>query len=63
MTTAPPFAVTVDFHLFHSTRPDLLERLGRHGEAAEAYDAALAKATNAAERRFLQQRRHELAGR
>ena len=52
-----------NFHLFHSTRADLLERLGRHGEAAEAYDAALAKATNAAERRFLQQRRHELAGR
>jgi len=42
-----------DYHLFHSTRAELLTRLGRHAEAAEAYDAALALATNAAERSFL----------
>ena len=41
------------YHLFHSTRADLLSRLGRPAEAAAAYDAALALATNAAERDFL----------
>ena len=50
------------YHLFHATRADLLRRLGRHDEAAEAYDAALALATNAAERRFLEDRRRALPG-
>ncbi|MBF9068825.1 RNA polymerase sigma factor [Streptacidiphilus fuscans] len=45
---------------FHATRADLLRRLGRRAEAATAYDAALAVATNAAERDFLQRRRNEL---
>jgi len=45
------------YHLFHATRADLLQRLGRYAEAVQAYDAALAIATNAAERRFLEQRR------
>lgn len=45
------------YHLFHATRAELLQRLGRSDEAALAYDAALAVATNAAERAFLQQRR------
>ncbi|MEW6472070.1 MAG: RNA polymerase sigma factor [Actinomycetota bacterium] len=44
------------YHLFHSTRADLLTRLGRHGEAATAYEAALAHATNATERAFLEGR-------
>ncbi len=48
------------YHLFHATRADLLRRLDRHDEAAEAYDAALALVTNAAERRFLQGRRRSL---
>ena len=48
------------YHLFHATRADLLRRLGRHSEAAAAYDAALALVTNAAERRFLEKRRGEL---
>jgi RNA polymerase sigma-70 factor (ECF subfamily) len=42
-----------DYHLFHSTRADLLRRLGRHAEAAGAYDRAGALAANAAERTFL----------
>jgi RNA polymerase sigma-70 factor (ECF subfamily) len=50
------------FHLFHATRADLLQRLGRRHDAAEAYDAALAVATNAAEQGFLEQRRRETAG-
>jgi len=45
------------YHLFHATRADLLRRLDRHEEAAEAYGAALAVAGNAAERRFLEERR------
>ena len=45
------------YHLFHATRADLLRRLGRDGEAAAAYDEALALVTNAAERRFLEERR------
>jgi RNA polymerase sigma-70 factor, ECF subfamily len=45
-----------DYHLFHATRADLLTRLGRHAEAATAYDAALAHVTNAAERAFLEGR-------
>jgi RNA polymerase sigma-70 factor, ECF subfamily len=48
------------YHLFHATRADLLRRLGRHHEAAEAYDAALSLAGNAAERRFLHERRRSL---
>ena len=44
------------YHLFHATRADLLRRLGRHDEAAAAYDAALALAANDAERRFLDTR-------
>ena len=42
------------YHLFQSIRADLLTRLGRHAEAATAYDAALALASNAAERSFLE---------
>ena len=52
------------YHLFHATRADLLRRLGRDEAAAAAYDAALALATNAAERRFLEERRRSVrAGR
>ncbi len=50
------------YHLFHATRADLLRRLGRTEEAAEAYDAALALVTNAAERRFLEDRRKVATG-
>ena len=31
-----------DYHLFHSTRADLLRRLGRRDDAIAAYDAAIA---------------------
>lgn len=49
------------YHLWHAVRADLLRRLGRLPEAVAAYDAALARATNAAERGFLQRRRAELS--
>jgi RNA polymerase sigma-70 factor (ECF subfamily) len=45
------------YHLFHAVRADLLRRLGRDAEAARAYEAAIARAGNAAEREFLQRRR------
>jgi RNA polymerase sigma-70 factor (ECF subfamily) len=49
-----------DYHLFHATRADLLRRLGRRDDARAAYDAAIARAANRAERSFLQQRRDGL---
>jgi RNA polymerase sigma-70 factor (ECF subfamily) len=48
------------YHLFHSTRADLLRRLGRREEAAAAYDAAIARAANGAERSFLARQRDSL---
>ncbi|MFP5377765.1 MAG: RNA polymerase sigma factor [Acidimicrobiia bacterium] len=48
------------YHLFHATRADLLRRVGRHREAVEAYSAAMALATNGAERAFLERRRAAL---
>jgi RNA polymerase sigma-70 factor (ECF subfamily) len=46
------------YHPFHSTRADLLGRLGRHAEAADAYDRAHDLAANVAERTFLADRAH-----
>jgi RNA polymerase sigma-70 factor, ECF subfamily len=43
------------YHLFHATRADLLRRLGRHREAAAAYERAAALAPTDAERAFLSQ--------
>ena len=45
------------YYLFHAIRADLLRRLGRTSEAALAYDAAIERCDNAAERRFLETRR------
>jgi len=45
------------YYLYHATRADLLRRLGRQAEAVAAYDAAIARTGNDAERRFLRQRR------
>ena len=42
-----------DYHLFHATRADLLDRLGWRAEAATAYQAAMELTANAAERAFL----------
>jgi RNA polymerase sigma-70 factor (ECF subfamily) len=51
-----------DYYLFHAIRADLLRRLGRDGEAAVAYQAAIARAGNAAERDFLERRLAEVTG-
>jgi RNA polymerase sigma-70 factor (ECF subfamily) len=48
------------YHLFHATRADLLRRLGRRDDAAAAYDAAIARATNGTERSFLASQRDSL---
>jgi RNA polymerase sigma-70 factor (ECF subfamily) len=42
-----------DYHLFHAARGDLLERLGRLAEAAEAYSTAATLTSNAAETEHL----------
>jgi RNA polymerase sigma-70 factor (ECF subfamily) len=44
---------------FHSTRADLLRRLGRTEEAAASYRRALELATNPVDRRFLERRLRE----
>jgi len=41
------------YHLFHAIRGELLQRLGRRGEAALAYEAAMALTENGAERALL----------
>jgi RNA polymerase sigma-70 factor (ECF subfamily) len=48
------------YHVFHAVRADLLRRLGRTGEAAAAYDAAIAATGNEAERAHLAGRRDAL---
>jgi RNA polymerase sigma-70 factor (ECF subfamily) len=51
------------YHLFQSARADLLRRLGRDAEAAEAYARALALARQPTERAFLERRLAEVTGR
>jgi RNA polymerase sigma-70 factor (ECF subfamily) len=48
------------YYLFHAIRADLLRRLGRRAEAAQAYAAAIDRCENATERGFLQRRREAL---
>jgi RNA polymerase sigma-70 factor (ECF subfamily) len=45
------------YHYFHSSRAELLGRLGRRAEAADAFDRALAACGNDAERAHLERRR------
>jgi RNA polymerase sigma-70 factor (ECF subfamily) len=49
------------YHLLHAARADLLRRLGRHGEAADAYARALELTANEAERRYLERRLLEVS--
>ena len=50
------------YHLFHAARADLLRRLSRRSEAADAYRRALALVSNPTERRFLERRLVEVGG-
>ncbi|WP_414945209.1 RNA polymerase sigma factor [Amycolatopsis sp. cmx-11-32] len=45
-----------DYHLYHAIRADLLHRLGRKAESAQAYEAAIRRAENSAERRLLERK-------
>ncbi|MEX0990357.1 MAG: RNA polymerase sigma factor [Actinomycetota bacterium] len=49
-----------DYYLFHSAHADLLRRLERTQEAADAYRRALELVTNDTERRFLDERMRSL---
>ena len=49
-----------EYHLLPAARAELLRRLGRHAEAAEAYRRALALVSNEAERRHLEKRLREV---
>jgi RNA polymerase sigma-70 factor, ECF subfamily len=49
------------YRLFHAVRADLLRRLGRDADAAHAYEAAIERTENAAERDFLVRRREALS--
>ncbi|WP_037317660.1 RNA polymerase sigma factor [Amycolatopsis orientalis] len=44
------------YHLYHAIRADLLHRLGRPADAAQAYEAAIRQAENSAERRLLERK-------
>ena len=44
------------YHLFHATRADLLQRLGRRDESIAAWQRARDLAQNDAEKRFLERR-------
>ena len=58
LTLADDVAEALDsYHLLHSTRAELLLRVGRTGEALVAYDRALHLVTNDAERAHLLRRR------
>lgn len=48
-----------NYYLFHAIRADLLVRVGRYADAGRAYDAAIARTENQAERTFLSRRRHD----
>ena len=48
-----------NYHLLHAARADMHRRLGRHTEAAEEYQKALALVTNDSERRYLERRLKE----
>jgi RNA polymerase sigma-70 factor (ECF subfamily) len=49
-----------DYRYLHSTRAELLRRLGRVDEAREAYRQAIALSASEPERRFLERRLREL---
>jgi RNA polymerase sigma-70 factor (ECF subfamily) len=50
-----------DYYLFHSSRADLLRRLGRIPEAIEAYKHALALTENRVEQNYVRLRLREIS--
>lgn len=51
-----------EYHLLHAARADLLRRLGRNDDAADAYRRALELTANETERSFLARRLREVRG-
>jgi RNA polymerase sigma-70 factor (ECF subfamily) len=51
-----------DYRYYHSTRADLLRRLGRDDEARAAYQRAVELTQPGPEQRFLERRLSELSG-
>jgi RNA polymerase sigma-70 factor (ECF subfamily) len=51
------------YHVFHAVRADLLRRVRRDAEAAQAYEAAIALTENTKQRELLERRRRSLARR
>jgi len=51
----------LDYHLYHAARADILRRLRRNAEAADAYKEALRLATNDVERAYLTRRLAEVS--
>jgi RNA polymerase sigma-70 factor (ECF subfamily) len=49
------------YYLYHAVRADMLRRLGRNERAARAYEAAITRTGNVAEREFLERRLRDLA--
>ena len=50
-----------EYYLFHAIKADVLRRLGRDAEAAQAYAAAIERTDNRSEREFLQRSQASLA--
>lgn len=50
------------YHVLHAVRAELLRRLGRTGEAAQAYGRAAELTGNSVERAYLERRRHDVGG-
>ena len=50
-----------EYHLFHAARADILRRLGRKTESAEAYATALKLVTNKVEQQYLRDRLKQVA--
>ena len=51
------------YYLFHSSRADLLRRLGRHQEATEAYKRAIGLTANRIEQNYVRRRLNEISSR
>jgi len=49
------------YHLLHAVRGDLLDKLGRHAEAVDAFGRGASLARNVPERQLLQQRARQSA--
>ena len=59
--SAPAKSALDNYYLYHASRADLLRRLNRTAEAAEAYRHALSLTTNTVEQNYINRRLRELS--